>query len=92
MKHIIFCLIIFSNTCFGKEFNELFVIYEPIESVSQIEKSINNSFNSMIYREENLYEDRSIKDYISEDALRMLLESERIKSIIRDFEQDMWNN
>ena len=49
-------------------------------------------FNSMIYREENLYEDRSIKDYISEDALRMLLESERIKSVIRDFEQDMWNN
>ena len=31
-------------------FNELFVIYEPIESASQIEKSINNSFNSMIYR------------------------------------------
>jgi len=50
IKHIIFCLIIFSNTCFGKEFNELFVIYEPIESASQIEKSINNSFNSMIYR------------------------------------------
>ena len=50
IKHIIFCLIIFSNTCFGKEFNELFVIYEPIESTSQIEKSINNSFNSMIYR------------------------------------------
>ena len=49
-KHAIFCLIIFSNTCFGKEFNELFVIYEPIESASQIEKSINNSFNSMIYR------------------------------------------
>ena len=50
IKHIIFCLIIFSNTCFGKEFNELFVIYEPIESAYQIEKSINNSFNSMIYR------------------------------------------
>jgi len=50
IKHIIFCLIIFSNTCFGKEFNQLFVIYEPIESASQIEKSINNSFNSMIYR------------------------------------------
>ena len=50
IKHIIFCLIIFSNTCFGKEFNELFIIYEPIESASQIEKSINNSFNSMIYR------------------------------------------
>lgn len=49
-KHIIFCLIIFSNTSFGKEFDELFIIYEPIESASMIEKSINNSFNSMIYR------------------------------------------
>jgi hypothetical protein len=24
--------------------------------------------------------------------LQQLLESERIKSVIRDFEQDMWNN
>lgn len=49
-KHILFCLIIFSNTSFGKEFDELFIIYEPIESASMIEQSINNSFNSMIYR------------------------------------------
>ena len=50
IKHTIFCLIIFSNTCFGKEFDKLFVVYEPIESSSQIEKFINNSFNTMIYR------------------------------------------
>ena len=50
IKHTIFCLIIFSNTCFGKEFDKLFVVNEPIESSSQIEKSINNSFNTMIYR------------------------------------------
>ena len=49
-------------------------------------------FSSNIYKEENVYEDRQVKDYIYEDALRMLLESERIKSEIRDFEQDMWNN
>jgi len=49
-------------------------------------------FSSVIYKEENVYEDREVKDYIYEDALRMLLESERIKSVIRDFEQDMWNN
>ncbi|MDA0794655.1 MAG: gliding motility protein GldN, partial [Bacteroidetes bacterium] len=35
---------------------------------------------------------REVKDYIYEDALRQLLESEKIKSVIRDFEQDMWNN
>ena len=50
IKHIIFCLIIFSNTCFGKEFDELFVVYDPIDNPSKIEKSINNSFNTMIYR------------------------------------------
>ena len=49
-------------------------------------------FNSIIYKEENVYEDREVKDYIFEDALRQLLESQRIKSVIRDFEQDMWNN
>jgi gliding motility associated protien GldN len=49
-------------------------------------------FNSLIYKEENIYEDRTVKDYIFEDALRQLLESERIKGTIRDFEQDMWNN
>ena len=50
IKQFIFCLIIFSNTCFGKEFDKLFVVNEPIINSSQIEKSINNSFNTMIYR------------------------------------------
>ncbi len=49
-------------------------------------------FNSVIYKEENVYEDREVKEYIYEDALQQLLESERIKSVIRDFEQDMWSN
>ena len=49
-------------------------------------------FNAFIYKEENVYEDRKINDYIFEDALQQLLESERIKNVIRDFEQDMWNN
>ena len=49
-------------------------------------------FSSIIYKEENEYEDRTIEEYISKDALRQMLESERIKSVIRDFEQDMWNN
>ena len=49
-------------------------------------------FNSLIYKEENVYEDRKIEEYIFEDALKQLLESERVKSVIRDFEQDLWNN
>ena len=50
IKQFIFFLIIFSNTCFGKEFDKLFIVFEPIINSSQIEKSINNSFNTMIYR------------------------------------------
>lgn len=49
-------------------------------------------FNAVIYKEENVYQDREVQSYIYEDALQQLLESERIKSVIRDFEQDMWSN
>ena len=48
-------------------------------------------FNSVIYQEENVYGDRAIKDYIKDDAQNQLLESERVKEKIRNFEQDMWN-
>ena len=48
-------------------------------------------FNSIIYKEENVYGDREIKDYIRDDAQSQLLESERVKEKIRNFEQDMWN-
>ena len=50
IKHFIVALIIFSNQSFGKEFNELFTIYEPIENSSSIESSINSSFNNLIFR------------------------------------------
>lgn len=48
-------------------------------------------FSGEIYKEENVYGDRQIKDYMKENAQMQLLESERIKNKIRDFEQDMWN-
>ncbi|AWG23823.1 gliding motility protein GldN [Flavobacterium kingsejongi] len=48
-------------------------------------------FNATIYKTDNVYGDRSIKDYMKENAQLQLLESERIKEAIRDFEQDMWN-
>jgi gliding motility associated protien GldN len=48
-------------------------------------------FNSMIYREDNEFGDRDIKDYIVKNALFQLLESNRIKEAIRDKEQDMWS-
>ncbi len=47
-------------------------------------------FNGYIYKEENVYGDRKVTEYISENALMQLLESDRIKEKIRDFELDMW--
>ncbi len=48
-------------------------------------------FNSTIKKEENLYGDRSIKDYVRGNSLFQLLEADRIKEGIRDREMDMWN-
>lgn len=48
-------------------------------------------FNGVIYLEENVYGDRKIAEYMKENAQMQLLESDRVKEKIRDFEQDMWN-
>lgn len=48
-------------------------------------------FNSIIVKEGNVFDNRAIKDYIKDNALFQLLESNRIKEAIRDKEQDMWN-
>lgn len=49
-------------------------------------------FGSVIYKTENEYGDREIKDYIPDNAMMQLLESDRIKEKIRNFELDMWNH
>ena len=48
-------------------------------------------FNGYMYKEENVYGDREVKDYIKDNALMQLMESDRIKDKIRSFEHDMWN-
>ena len=45
-------------------------------------------FDSYIYKEENIY-DRSIQEYAQ--GVDALLESERIKQSIIDFEQYLWD-
>ena len=50
LKILLFCIIIFSNDSFAKEFEQLFKVYTPINNTSEIEKAINNSFDIMIYR------------------------------------------
>tara|TARA_A100001011_G_scaffold316539_1_gene335593 strand:- start:30818 stop:31681 length:864 start_codon:yes stop_codon:yes gene_type:complete len=59
---------------------------------------VNRRFSSFIYKYDNVYGDREIKDYIvkrpgetnQQHQLRIILESERIKKEILDFELDMW--
>ena len=59
---------------------------------------VNRRFSSYIYKYDNVYGDRTIKDYIQKRAgesnrqyqLRLPMESERIKKEILDFEVDMW--
>ncbi len=48
-------------------------------------------FNAVIYQEENVYGDRTITSYMKDNAQNQLLEAERVKDKIRDFEEDMWN-
>jgi len=48
-------------------------------------------FNAVIYKEDNVQGDRDVKDYINDNALMQLLESERIKEQIRNIEIDLWN-
>ena len=47
-------------------------------------------FSAVIYKEENVYGDRDIEGYIKDNSQLQLLESERLKDKIRNFESDMW--
>ncbi|WP_408670261.1 gliding motility protein GldN [Lutibacter sp.] len=48
-------------------------------------------FNSIIYREENIYGDRDVAQYVKGNALFQVIESNKIKDEIRNKELDMWN-
>jgi gliding motility associated protien GldN len=48
-------------------------------------------FSSTIVREENMYGNRAIEDYVRGNSLFQLLEADKIKEDIRNREMDMWN-
>ncbi len=53
-------------------------------------------FNAVIFKEVNFYDNRYVRDYTKDNngkynAFMRLLESERIKEKIRNFEHDMWS-
>lgn len=48
-------------------------------------------FSSTIVREENIFGNRAIEDYVRGNSLFQLLEADKIKEDIRNREMDMWN-
>ncbi|RCS27937.1 gliding motility protein GldN [Polaribacter sp. WD7] len=48
-------------------------------------------FSATIVREENIYGNRAISDYVRGNSLFQLLEANKIKEDIRNREMDMWN-
>ena len=48
-------------------------------------------FSSTIVKEENIYGNRAISDYVRGNSLFQLLEANKIKEGIRNREMDMWN-
>jgi gliding motility associated protien GldN len=48
-------------------------------------------FSSLIYKEENVYGDREVKNYVKGNSLFQVLESEKLKDDIRIKELDLWN-
>ncbi|TMM29564.1 gliding motility protein GldN [Polaribacter aestuariivivens] len=48
-------------------------------------------FSGVIVREENIYGNRAIEDYVRGNSLFQLLEANKIKEDIRNKEIDMWN-
>ena len=48
-------------------------------------------FSAVIVREENIYGNRAISDYVRGNSLFQLLEANKIKEEIRNREIDMWN-
>lgn len=48
-------------------------------------------FRATIYKIDNVQGDRQIENYITNNSMMQLLESDRLKETIRNFEIDMWN-
>jgi len=49
-------------------------------------------FEAGIYKTQNEYGDRRIQEYIKDNSMMQLLEADRIRELIRNFELDMWNH
>lgn len=68
--------------------NEAFNRYNDAKRISYDDMFLQRRFSGYILAESNVYDNRQINDY--EIGRNALLESERIKKVIFDFEQDLW--
>ncbi len=69
-------------------------VFNPLNSARPIsyDNLLNaRRFDAVVQKEENMYGDRQIKDYVRGNSLFQLLEANRIKEGIRNREMDMWN-
>jgi len=48
-------------------------------------------FAGVIYKTDNQYGSQEIEEYVKDNAMEQLLEAERIKESMRNFEDDLWN-
>lgn len=48
-------------------------------------------FHGVVYKEDNVQGDRGVNEYVNDNALMQLLESDRIQEVIRNIEIDLWN-
>jgi len=68
--------------------NEVFNLYNDARRMSFDDLLIKRYFNSYIVQESNVYNNRSINQYLS--GKTAMLESKRIEDKIFNFEQDLW--
>ena len=48
-------------------------------------------FSGVIYKEDNVQGDREVNEYVVDNSLMQLLESDRIREQVRNIEIDLWN-
>lgn len=55
---------------------------------------LSRKFHTYLYRIDNILDDRSLSKtpYVDKDPYLRIMESQRLKEIIRNFEHDMWSN
>ncbi|AJA67937.1 MULTISPECIES: gliding motility protein GldN [Myroides] len=76
------------NTLFQ---NYAFNAKNPLNPINFDHLLNSRRFSATIYKADNQYGNRKIDDYIKSNDLKRLFEAERIKELIRNLEDDMWN-